>query len=314
MKVLGTIKTFFPINAFTTIIFIGSDGKYYVQKVLNDKIKSFEEISIDESVILKANNFKHVKVNYKAVYCYLTEHDKPIIGTLNSIRKKMFALLEGNELNPIAKVIISSMYKFHGKTSKLVSESNKYFLESGINCRLNKYDYINTIPWEQKDIKELIKKLFLCKIIVDKYKSFDWLDLIEFEDKKINIKKFSLSIDTYISISENRINIITNDIINSILSGIERNTIKRTRIEENESIYKLFLNSETSNSKFDEILFPKSKSRDYMISDYASENILARQDKDTFISRSMYSESDLQRVIEISKKIKSTLIKDRHGE
>jgi hypothetical protein len=314
MKVLGTIKIFFPINAFTTPIFIGKDKRYYIQNIVNDKIVGFENFNIEESEILKTEKLKSVKIKDDAIYCYVTESEKLIIGSLSSISDEMFGLLENDQLNPVAKIIISSTYKFHGKTSKLVSESNEYFIESGINCQLNKRDYIDTIPWEEKDRKDLIKKLYRCKYIVDKYKSLDWLDIVEFENKKINIRKFSISIDNYNSISENKINVISNDIVNSILSGLERKTIKKNKIEKNEFIFKLFLNSKTSNSKFDEILFPKSKSNNYMISDYTVENILGRKSDKVVGNKGLFQDSELEKLIEMSKKIKTNIIKNYYDE
>lgn len=243
MKVYGTIKQQFPVNTFTPVIFVDNKGVFFTQIESNNLIINFEPIELSRDEILISKTKFESNKNDPTIYCYTQEDNTLLFGTLDSLKNKMFELINSDRINTFAKVIISSKYKIHNKTADFIEMSNLQFQKEQINCRLHLQNYVNVTEYKNKNLETIYNSLYKIKSSINKKSNIEWADFINISDSNFFIDKFKIDIDFLFSTSCSNKNEkqIKQKLLNIITHRIENKKLNKNVLINNKKFYPYLL-------------------------------------------------------------------------
>lgn len=318
MIVIGTFKPALPINSFTIPILQDKVGRFFLQQELNNKIIGFVSIELNEQHIIKIESEIKIKIGGAVILCFITEYNKLIVGTVNNIKDQLFQYLKDESFDPVAKLIISSRFLLHGKTSELVEECNRLFQKDEINCKLNQKNYIKSkkIGDNITDNFTITEILSECNFLQQKYSFIQWKDFFSIINKIIYLNDWEIDFDNFFDLINSNHEIQKKyivAIIELILDKVENNDIEKNTIEDNKNFYVTLLMNEFDQSKIDRILSPSIKSYikqgegpldSVIVRCFNLENTFIAKD---FTDDDEHSKQDFNRFIEIAENIKRTI-------
>jgi len=257
MKVFGTIKQSFPVNAFTPVIFVDTVGNYFTQIESNGKIEGFEPIEITEEDILKVDSTLEPKKNGSTIYCYTQECNSILIGTLFLLKEKMYELINGEKINTVAKAIISSKYKIHNKTAIFVKMSNMQFKKDNLNCKLHLRNYIKVTEYTDENLKTIYNSFSNIHRLIAKKENIEWADFIDISEKRFYVDNFKIEIDLLFSStkSNNDENEIKQKLFDTIVHRVDNKRLNKNVLTINKNFYLYIFSTSKRISILDKIPF-----------------------------------------------------------
>lgn len=301
MKIVGTIKSPFPLSAFTPVILKNNKNDYFIQVELDGVIKDFKPINLPEDKILLNVSNQELKIGDSIVFCYTFEDSSIIIGTLLSLKNKLFQLLGSDKINAVAKSIISSRYKIHNKTVEFVKESNENFKKRGLNCKLKIKNYINTDKYKDNTLDNFLNELSKIGKFIDKKNNIALDDFINITSKKIYISSYKLKINKYFSMANSNGD---KKNIGELLIGIIiyrlRNGELSENIFDNKDLYQFILCSKEYNKNIDAIVLKNEKSSKFIPDNEFERTLKNIHDKNN------YTDENQEELLKLAQKVKDS--------
>nr|WP_319397611.1 hypothetical protein [uncultured Carboxylicivirga sp.] len=313
MKVFGTIKQLFPVNAFTPVIFINQIGNYFIQMEEDGKVKSFKSIKIKDDEILKSECEIVSRIGNSIIYCYTQENNGVNFGTLNSLKNILFELLNGDSINSVAKTIISSQYKIHNKTVQFIKSSNIEFEKENLNCKLHIGNYIKVHEYPEKDLKTFFDSFSHLRKYITKKSNIEWDDFIDITETKFYVNNYKLEIDELFNkFNENHDNInIKKRLINTIIQRVINRNLNRNVLVNNRSLFHFLLSSPDRITSFDKVSFTNDVPTNIKYkSEFYYENKYIDKDGESVTT----DEKELDKVLQQANKIKLAFLNQSNEE
>ncbi len=129
--------------------------KYFIQKIVDEKIQKFIEISAPEPEFISKSNKKIERSKKdKGIYCFNVKGTRLIEGDKSQIEIELAQLLRKEDLNVHSKFLIANFLNLYLEQIELIEEVNKELEDAGISNRIP-----IAVPFEDK-IKARTKNFF----------------------------------------------------------------------------------------------------------------------------------------------------------
>ncbi len=257
MKAIGTIKQLFPVNAFTPVIFLNKEGNYYTQIIDNGIIQGFESIDINKDELIETESMVAVRKGGFAIYCYTRECNSIWIGTLYSLKDKMYELINGDSINTVAKAIITSKYKIHNRTADYIKLSNKLFKQDNLNCKLSIRNYINVIEYDDKNLEAFYDAFSEIRSLIAKKNNIEWDDFIDITETKFYVNNFKIEIDLLFTKTNSKYDEvgIRQRLFDTIVHRVDNKKLNKNVFTNNKNFFPYLLSTPKRLSVLDKIAF-----------------------------------------------------------